>query len=95
MASPNLNMIHFLTDTIPNGEITWTYTIGTYLNKTIKADNYTPIDFNPSKIIKWDSLFTFTNFNAIGSSSDDLREMMKTLAFNTVALDIVAAHKIS
>jgi hypothetical protein len=27
-----------------------------------------------------------TNSNVIGLSSDDLREMMKTLAFNTVTL---------
>jgi hypothetical protein len=29
---------------------------------------------------------TFTNFNVMGSSSNDLHEMMKTLAFNTMTL---------
>jgi len=42
MASPNINMILLLTRTIPDGEITRTYTMGTYLNKTIKVDSSTP-----------------------------------------------------
>ena len=41
MASPSINMILLLTRTIPDGEITRTYTMGTYLNKTIKADSST------------------------------------------------------
>jgi hypothetical protein len=55
MDNPNINMIPFLTRTILDGEIIRTYTMGTYLNKAIKADSSTPMDFSPSKIIKRDN----------------------------------------
>jgi hypothetical protein len=48
MDNPSVNMIPFLTYTIPDGEIIQTYAMGTYLNKAIKADTSTPMDFNPN-----------------------------------------------
>jgi len=47
MDNPSVNMIPFLTYTI-HGEIIQTYAMGTYLNKAIKADTSTPMDFNPN-----------------------------------------------
>jgi len=55
MASPNINMISFLTRTILDGEITQTYAMRTHLNKVIKADNSTLMDLIPIKIIKRDN----------------------------------------
>jgi len=55
MDNPSVNMIPFLTYTIPDGEIIQTYAMGTYLNKAIKADTSTPMDFNPNWIIKRDN----------------------------------------
>jgi hypothetical protein len=52
MDNPSINMILFLTHTISDGEIVQTYAMGTYLNKAIKVDNSTPIDFSPSRTIK-------------------------------------------
>ena len=48
MDNPSVNMIPFLTYTIPDGEIIQTYVMGTHLNKAIKADTSTPMDFNPN-----------------------------------------------
>jgi hypothetical protein len=55
MDNPNVNMIHFPTCTIPDGEIIPTYVMGTHLNKAIKADSSIPMDFNPNRIIKQDN----------------------------------------
>jgi hypothetical protein len=48
MASPRVNIIIFLTST--NGEITRTYTMRTYLNKAIKANNSTAIFSAPAEL---------------------------------------------
>jgi len=48
-------MIPFLTRALLDEEIPWTYAMKTYLNKAIKADNSTLIDFNPIRIIKRDN----------------------------------------
>jgi hypothetical protein len=85
MASPSINMILLLTRTIPDGEITRTYTMGTYLNKTIKADSSTPWILAPIELLN-EIAPAFTNFNYMRSSSDDLCEMMKTLASNIITL---------
>jgi hypothetical protein len=53
--SPSVNMIPFPTRTILDGEIIPTYTMGTHLNKAIKADSSIPMDLNPNRIIKQDS----------------------------------------
>jgi hypothetical protein len=53
MDSLSVSMIPFLTRTIVDGEIIQTYTIGTRLNKAIKADS--SMDFSSNKIIKRDS----------------------------------------
>jgi hypothetical protein len=53
MDTPSVSMIPFPTRTIPNGEIIQTYTMGTRLNKAIKADS--SMDFSPNRIIKRDS----------------------------------------
>jgi hypothetical protein len=53
--SPRVNMIHFPTRTIPDGDIIQMYAIRTHLNKGIKADSSIPMDFNPNRIIKRDS----------------------------------------
>jgi hypothetical protein len=79
MASPSINMILLLTRTILDGEITRTYTMGTYLNKTIKADSSTPWMLAPIElsseiapciykfqlygIIKWWSLWDDENLS--------------------------------
>jgi hypothetical protein len=59
------------------GEIIRTYVMVTYFNKAIKVASSTPMDFGPN------IMPAFTNFN-IMESSDDLLEMIKTLASNTV-----------
>jgi len=55
MDNPSINMILFLTRTIPDGEIIKTYAMGTRLNKAIKVDSSIPMDFSPNIIIKRDS----------------------------------------
>jgi hypothetical protein len=45
----------FSNSTILDGEITRTYVIRTYLNKAIKLDSSTPMNFSRSRIIKQDS----------------------------------------
>jgi hypothetical protein len=60
--------------------------MGTYLNKAIKAHNSTPMDFNPSRIIKQDNPLHLQIPMLWGSSSDDLCDMMKTLASNIMTL---------
>jgi len=55
MAKTSVNMIPFLTRTILDREITQTYAMGTYLNKEIKVGSFTPMDFNPNRIIKRNS----------------------------------------
>jgi len=85
MGSPNVSMIHFLIRTIPDGEIIRTYAMRTHLNKTIKVDSSIPMDFSPNIIIKWDSLLHLQIPMFLGLSSDDLREMMKTLQQNVMS----------
>ena len=53
MDNPSVSMIPFPKRTILDEEVIQTYTIGTHLNKAIKADSF--IDFNPNRIIKRDN----------------------------------------
>jgi hypothetical protein len=55
MDNPNVSMIPFLTRIIPDEEIIKTYAMGTCLNKAIKADSSTLMDFSPNRIIKQDN----------------------------------------
>jgi hypothetical protein len=55
MDNPNVSMIPFLTRIILDEEIIRTYAMGTRLNKAIKADSSTLMDFNPNRIIKRDN----------------------------------------
>jgi len=45
-----------------------------------------PHEFQPQQNYQVRQPPAFTNSNVIGSSSDDLYEMMKTLAFNIITL---------
>jgi hypothetical protein len=50
--NPSVNMIPFLTYTSLDGKIFQTYAMETYLNKAIKTDSSTLMDFNPNRTIK-------------------------------------------
>jgi hypothetical protein len=50
--NPSVNMIPFLTYTSLDGKIFQTYAMETYLNKAIKTDSSTLMDFSPNRTIK-------------------------------------------
>jgi len=55
MDNLSVSMVPFPTRTISDGEIIQTYSMGTRLNKAIKADSSTPMDFSSTRIIKRDN----------------------------------------
>jgi len=55
MDNLSVSMILFPTHTISKGEIIQTYVMGTRLNKAIKANSSSLMDFNPNRITKRDS----------------------------------------
>jgi hypothetical protein len=88
-------MILFPTHTIPDGEIIQTYAMRTHLNKAIKADSSIhPHGFQSQQNYQARQPPPFTNSNVMGSSlSDDLHEMMKTLASNTMTFNKLSSFQ--
>jgi len=93
--NPSVNMIPFPTRIIPDGEIIPTYATTTHPNLRYgnpsqpgnQGRQFHPHGFQPQQNYQARQPPPFTNSNVMGSSSnDDLREMMKTLASNTVTL---------
>jgi hypothetical protein len=93
--NPDINMILFPTHTIPDGEIIQTYAMRTHLNKAIKADSSIhPHGFQSQQNYQARQPPPFTNSNVMGSSlSDDLHEMMKTLASNTMTFNKLSSFQ--
>ena len=87
MDNPNVNMIPFPTRTILDGEIIPTYAMGTS-QQSNQGRQFHPHGFQSQQNYQArQPPPPFTNSIVMGSSSnDDLREMMKTLASNTVTL---------
>ena len=85
--NPSINMILFPTRTIPDSEIIQTYAIWEP-NSTRQSKPTVPSPWIsiPTELSS-ETAPSIHKFNVMGSSSsDDLREMMKTLASNTVTL---------
>ena len=84
--SPSINMIHFPTRTIPDGDHP-NLCYGNLPQQGNQGRQFHPYGFHSQQNYQTRQPPPLTNSNVIGSSSsDDLRKMMKTLASNTVTL---------